>query len=183
VVLGYQALEVELYSYTPNYGWMLEKTFITPVLITSEIISSTLTLRLYVNVTFISPSSYGGTYDVTSNFAFGSSTYESGLFNLQVSTPRQSEIQKWRFESGDYIGFTIGAYYDLIGAGVYALLLLLFSGVLYFRYGHGGTVAFFFVLFGGVGGLVWVFLPLWAATPAAIIIILLVTILVWRLIR
>ena len=183
VILGYQALQFDIYSYTPSSLWTLEKSFITPVLITKEILASSLTLQLYVNTTFTTPSIYGGTSDVTSSFIFGDVTHKSGIYELTMTTPRQSDIQLWRINSGDYIGFEIGAYVDLIGEAFYVLLLILFAGVLYFRYGSFGTVAFFFVLFGGFGGLVWFLLPSWAAGVASALIILGTSFIVWRVIR
>jgi hypothetical protein len=183
VVLGYQALQVDVYSYTPTYGWNLEHSFISGVLMTKEIVSSQLTFKLYVNISFLEPGELGGTGDVFCSYVFGDVDHKSGIYGLSVTTPTQSEIELWRLNSGDYVGFVVGAYYDVIGAGFYALLLLLFAGVLYFRYGHFGVVAVFFVLFGGVGGLVWLFLPLWAAGVAAAFIILGTTFIVWRVIR
>ncbi|MFA5365150.1 MAG: heparin lyase I family protein [Candidatus Bathyarchaeia archaeon] len=183
VILGYQGLQVDIYSYTPSNLWMLEKSFITPVLITKEILSSPITLTLYVNVSFVTPSTLGGTSDVTSYFMFGDVTHKSGFYGLTVTTPLQSEIQLWRLTSGDYVGFEIGAYVDVIGEAFYVLLLILFAGVLYFRYGHFGTVAFFFVLFGGVGGLVWLLVPPWAAAIVSAFVILGTSFIVWRVIR
>ncbi|MFA5366219.1 MAG: hypothetical protein WC325_13640, partial [Candidatus Bathyarchaeia archaeon] len=107
VILGYQALEFDVYSYTPSSLWILEKSFITPVLITKEILSSSLTFTLYVNTTFTTPSTLGGTSDVTSSFVFGDVTHKSGIYGLTVTTPRQSDIQLWRLNSGDYVGFEI----------------------------------------------------------------------------
>lgn len=183
VILGYQALQVDIYSYTPNSLWTLEKSFISPVLITKEIYSTQLTFALYVNTTFITPSTLGGVSDFNSTFIFGSPDYKSGLYGLAMSVPLQSEIQLWRLTSGDYVGFEIGAYYDLIGGAFYVLLLLLAAGILYFRYGHFGTVAFFFVTFGGLGGLVWIFVPPWAAAVVSAFVILGISFIVWRLIR
>ena len=183
VILGYQALQVDIYSYTPNSLWTLEKSFISPVLITKEIYSTQLTFALYVNTTFITPSTLGGVSDFNSTFIFGSPDYKSGLYGLAMSVPLQSEIQLWRLTSGDYVGFEIGAYYDLIGGAFYVLLLLLAAGILYFRYGHFGTVAFFFVFFGGLGGTVWLLVPPWAAGVVSAFVILGISFIVWRLIR
>jgi hypothetical protein len=183
VILGYQGLQVDVYSYTPSSLWVLEKSFISPVLITKEILSSPITLTLYVNVSFVSPSTLGGSSDVTSYFTFGDVTHKSGIYGLTVTTPKQSEIQLWRLNSGDYIGFGIGAYVDVIGEAFYVLLLILIGAVLYFRYGHFGTIAFFFVLFGGVNGLVWFLVPPWAAAVASALTIVGTSFLVWRIIR
>jgi hypothetical protein len=131
----------------------------------------------------ITPSTLGGVSDFNSTFIFGSPTYKSGLYGLAMSVPLQSEIQLWRLTSGDYVGFEIGAYYDLIGGAFYVLLLLLAAGVLYFRYGHFGTVAFFFVFFGGLGGTVWLLVPPWAAGVVSAFVILGISFIVWRLIR
>ena len=89
----------------------------------------------------------------------------------------------WRFSHGDYIGWLLGEYTDEIGIGFYGLCLFGVGSTLYFRYKHFGTVAFFFAVFGGPGGIIWLFLPAWGAAVASAIIILGLAFVCWRVIR
>ncbi len=176
LLLGYQALEVDVYvSVDGGVTWTNQAIFITNVLISKQLVSSLWTISLNANMTAI------GTMDCS--FSFGDTNHRSIISGVTILTPKESDIQLWRFNRGDYIGFEIGAYYDVIGSAFYVLLLLLFAGVLYFRYGHFGTVAFFFVIFGGSGGLVWILLPVWAASVASAVIIVGLSFVVWRVIR
>ena len=76
--------------------------------------------------------------------------------------------------------FRVRAYVD-VTPRLYSLLLI--PGILYFRYGHVGTIVFFFLLFGGAGGLVWILVPAWAATVVSALLILGFSFVVWRVIR
>jgi hypothetical protein len=176
VTLGYQALQINVLEQFGAGEYITVANFVSPVLITNSIEASTWSFLLEVNQT----QTAGNTI---SSFTFGDSTYRSGVNNIIFSTPSDSEIQAWRLSHIDLVGFILASYMNVLGTGFYSLLLLLFGGVLYFRYGHFGTVAFFFVLFGGVGGLVWILFPPWIAAVAAALIILGLTFTVWRVIR
>lgn len=178
VTLGYQALQIKLLEQYGSGSWVTVANFISPVLITDSIKASTWVFNLNINQT----QTGGNTYSTVN---FGNSQYQSGVSNIVFSTPKESEIQAWRLSHMDLVGFELASYIDEIGSAFYALVLLLFAAVLYFRYGHFGTVAFFFILFGGSGGLLFVFFgnAMWIVAPAAALIILGTTWLVWRLIR
>lgn len=176
VILGYQALKVMIYERSDNGSWTARATSISPILITDKIEASTWTFIL--DVDFIVTDS-----SVVSSVNWGNSAHKSGISGVLFSVPLESKIQMWRFNRGDYVGLVIGAYVDVIGEAFYVLLLLIFAGSLYFRYGHFGVVAVFFTLFGGVGGLVWLLVPPWAAAVVSAIIIIGTSFVVWRVIR
>jgi len=176
VILGYQALKVIAYADFSGTGWVARATYLSPVLITNRIVGSTWTFKLYVNYTATESTTYFG-------FKFDSSSYRSGIYNVIFTKPLESEIQSWRLSRGDYIGFILGNYVDVIGEAFYVLCLLGAAAVLYFRYGHFGVVAFFFTIFGGAGGLVWLLVPAWAAAVTSILVILGTSFIVWRVIR
>ena len=176
VVLGYQAIEINVLEKFNGGAWVTVANFISPVLITNSIEASTWQFILQINQT-----QYGGsTY---SNFLFGNSQYRSGVNNILFSKPLQSDVAMWRLSRGDYIGFLLGEYLDEMGIGFYGLCLFLVGSTLYFRYKHFGTIAFFFAVFGGPGGIIWIFLPAWGAAVASAIIIIGLAFVVWRVIR
>jgi uncharacterized protein YcfL len=155
-VLGYQALEIVVYEQYGSSGWLSRATFITPVLITSQIVGATWTFTLYVNYTLTVSDTYTG-------FLFGTGEYQSCVSGVQLLKPTENQIQSFRMGNGDVVGFIIGAYTDVIGVGAYLLVLLGLTGALYFNYRHIGVVLFVFAMFGGSGGVIWVFIPSWAA--------------------
>jgi hypothetical protein len=176
ILLGYQALKVDVYVSTDNTAtWTAQAVFITNVLMTTKLTSSTWIFALNVNMT--------QTTSTACSFSFGDTDHRSTISNVIVQQPLESELQNWRISRGDYVGFELGAYVDKIGEAFYVLLLLLFAGALYFRYGHFGVVAFFFVLFGGTGGLVWLLVPPWAAAAVSALVIIGTSLIVWRVIR
>ena len=172
VTLGYQCLKVKLFTSTDYLNWASVADYVSPVLITKKIEASAwcFTMFISMNLTY-------GTY------RFGDTTYRSGVSNIVFSVPLESEIQLWRINVGDYVGFILGAYIDMIGEAFYVIILLGLAGVLYFRYRNFGVIAFFFSIFGGVGGLVWFLVPPWAAAVTSALIIIGTTFIVWRLIR
>ena len=176
VSLGYQALQISVLEQYGGGAWVTVANFISPVLITNSIEASTWQFILEINQTQLT-----STNTTTTAFTFGDSTYRSGVNNILFSTPLQSDIAMWRFSRGDYIGWFLGEYLDEIGIGFYGLCLFLAGSTLYFRY--KSLILFFFSIYGGAGGLAWVFLPPWASTVASAIIIIGGSFLIWRVIR
>ena len=176
ITLGYQALQINVLEQFNGGSWVTVANFISPVLITNSIEASTWQFTLQINQT----QTGGNTY---SNFLFGNNAYQSGVNNILFSKPLQSDVAMWRLSRGDYIGFLLGEYLDEIGIGFYGLCLFLVGSTLYFRYKSFGTILFFFSIYGGVGGIAWIFLPPWAAAVAAAIIIIGGSFLVWRIVR
>jgi hypothetical protein len=172
VNLGYQALKVIVYSSANGVAWTALASYITPVLITKQIEESTWAFTLQV--------AFEGANAV---YSWGNSAHRSGVSGIIFTTPLESEIQLWRINSGDYVGFILGAYIDVIGEAFYVLCLIGAAGTLYFRYRNFGVIAFFFAIFGGFGGLVWFFVPPWAAAVTSVLIIVGTSFLVWRVIR
>lgn len=178
VILGFTAMRVELYINTDlnDPSWTSLANFISPVLITKELEETTWTFILYVDY------SNNGSY-TSSTVYFGDTTYRSGISGVSFTVPLESEVELWRLTTGDYVGFALGAYVDIIGEAFYLLALFGLGSLLYFRYKHFGVIVFMFTIFGGTGGLIWFLVPVWAAIPVALFILIGVTALTWRLIR
>ncbi len=176
LILGYQALQVTVYASTNNgVNWTAQANYLSNVLMSSKLEAASWTFSLRVTQT--------QTNTTTSSFTFGDTNNRCTLSGVSLQVPLQSEVQSWRLSRGDYVGFELGAYVDVIGSAFYILLLLIPTGILYFRYGHVGTIVFFFLLFGGAGGLVWILVPAWAATVVSALLILGFSFVVWRVIR
>lgn len=176
VVLGYQALKVELLEQFNGGEWLPIATFVSPVLITEMIESSTWQLNLYVNNTVTSTYTYA-------TIVFGNSQYRSNIDGISFSEPDLSKVQMWRLSLGDFVGFLVGGYMAVLGDAFYVLLLFGICGSLYRRYQHFGVVAVFFVLFAGPGSILLLFLPAWAIIPTMLFLLLGCGFILWRIIR
>jgi hypothetical protein len=172
LILGYDALKIEIWYRNGASDWVNRATYISHVIIANTLQPSTWTFTLWTNRTAS-----------TSSFTFGNSQYKSGITGITFDTPLQSDIGLWRLGRGDYVGWILGEYLDVIGVAFYGLCLFLSASTLYFRYKHFGTVAFFFSVFGGPGGIIWLFLPAWGAAVGSALIILGLSFVVWRVIR
>lgn len=174
-ILGYEAIEVNVYASANGSAWTSQAIFISNVLITNELQSSNWIFTLQLNMT--------QTTNTTCGFTFGNTDNRCTIGNIVILEPLQSEKQEWRFNRGDYVGFEIGAYTDLIGSGFYMLILVMISFVLYFRYSNAAIIVFFFAIFGTSTGLVWFLVPPAAAAVVGALLILTFTFLVYRVIK
>ena len=177
VILGYQALQVNVLEQFGSGAWSTVATFVSPLLITNNIIPSTWTCTLYIN-----NAQYGG--NTYSGFSFGNSQFRSGINNILFSVPKESDIQAWRISRGDYIGFELGSYVDILPGGIfYVLLIIMICGVFYFRNSSFGVVVFLFILFGSSNGLLLLFLPGWIIPGIVAFIILGIAFIFWKVLR
>jgi hypothetical protein len=175
VILGYQALQINVEIQLNGSVWATIATFVSPVLITNNIQATTWQFNLYVNNQV-----YGGnTYP---SFSFGNSQYTSGVSGISFSKPLQSDIAMWRLQQGDYVGWILGEYTDELGFGFYGLILFAVSATLYFRYKNSGVILFFFATIIVEGGFWWL-LPPFGAAVAGILLLLIGSFLLWRLLR
>jgi hypothetical protein len=175
--LGYQALEISIYASIDNGAtWQNQANFITGVLVTNQLEPSTWTFTLQITQT-------QQTNQTTTTFSFGNTNNRSTINNIIVEQPTEAQLELWRTSRIDIIGVILGPYIDLIGPAFYILLLIMFAGVLYFRYNHAGIIVFFFSIFGGAEGLIWLFVPPVAAAIVGIIIVFALVFTVWRIIR
>lgn len=171
VILGYQALEVKLYSSDDSLTWSAIGQFISPVLITNEIEASTWTFTLYCD--------FGASVD----FKLGATTSRSGIGGVAFVVPLESEVQLWRYTNGDYVGIVLASYLVPMGDAIYAIILLGVGATMYFRYKHLGVIVVGFVIFGGPSGLAWLLVPSFATAVVITIVTLAGASIVWRVIR
>ena len=173
LILGYDAIQIQISVSTDDGAtWTTVANFISPVIISNVLNPSTWTLNLYA------------TYDGSqATIQFGDAAHKSNINGIQFVVPLQSDVALWRLSRGDYIGFLLGEYLDEIGVGFYGLILFGAASTLYMRYKHFGTIAFMFAVFGGPGGIIWLFLPAWGAAVGSAIIIIGLSFVVWRVIR
>jgi hypothetical protein len=174
VVLGYNALQILVEEQYNGGSWATVATFVSPTLITNNIVASTWQFTIYINNI--------QTTSTTTSFNFGDSQVPSGISNIVFSTPLRSDIAMWDLSRGDYVGLILFEYMAELGTAFYAIVLLGISGSLYWRYRHSGIIVFFFALLIS-GGFLFAVLPIWAASVAAAIVLLGGTFLVYRVLR
>ena len=175
VLLGYNALEINIIENNVNGGSTVVATFVSPVLITNYIMPSAWLFTLYINNTQVG----GNTY---SSIMFGNSQYPSSITGISLSVPLRSDIVMWDFSRGDYIGAMLYEYMAETFTAFYAIILFAVAGTLYWRYKHTGIIVYFFALLAS-GGILYQVLPIWAATVAAAILLLAGTFLIYRVVR
>ena len=174
LTLGVDALKVGIYiSLDGGSTWTQKATYITHPLLTSSLLEQTWTFYLYTTRTASSHTA----------FSFGSLAYPSNINGVGMEPPTDTELQSWRFFNGDFIGFILGTYTSQIGVAAYLLILLIPTTTLYLRHRNFGPVLLMFALFGGSGGIVWLFIPGWAAVAVNILLVLGFIFLIWKVLR
>lgn len=173
--MGFDALKVESYLSLDNGAtWTLLELYVTNPIMSPLLLHQTWTFNLYT------------TYNTASSqtsYIFGSATYQSNINNVGLQPPTQTQLQTWNFLKGDYIMFILSTYTYLIGPAAYLLILMIPTVTLYLRHRNFGPVLILFALFGGPGGIVWIFIPAWASAAVDILLVLGASFLIWRLIR
>lgn len=173
---GYDALEVIVYKQVDSGIWIQKGIYLTAPLMYKAVMLQTWTFTIYTSALMTV-----GT--VTSSYSFGEATKETDISGVGFVNPTQWDIQTWNMNNGNWFAFTLGAYTAQIGSAAYLIMALIPTATLYIRYRSFTPVVFMFILFGGSGGLIWFFIPLWAAAVTDALLILGFAFIVWKLIR
>jgi hypothetical protein len=177
IVLGQQALKVDVYAKIDNGTWTIQASFISNALMTKELMPATWVVTYNLVMTQVS----GNT---TSVFTFGDSNHRSGITDIEIVEPNYTDIQGWQWAEHDIIGLIFGAYLNTLGGFFYVLIYVAIFGSLWFRHRSISPVVFIAVLLGGGFGLgLWVLVPAWIAAIVSVFIILGVMSLIFRTIR
>jgi hypothetical protein len=177
VTLGTQAIKINVYAQIDNGTWTIQATYITNTLITKELMPATWGFSLNLDMQQL----VGNT---TSILTFGDSDHRSTVTGVTIVTPKYPDIQLWQWMNCDFIGLIIGSYLYIIGPVIYLLVYALIFGSLYLRHRTASPVVFIAIIFGGGFGLgAWVLLPLWAALPLSIFVILAIMAIIFKVIR
>lgn len=169
--LGYDALKVVIYLET-NAGWASRATYITPTLLNKAADASTWMFLLYTNKT-----------GSTTTLSYGSSYYPSRIDGHDFTQPSFYELSGYYLQTGNILLFIFYGYTSVFGAAAYLLMLAIPFGTLYIRHRNTNVFLFLFTIFGGSGGLAWVFIPGWAAAVVDAILLIIGSMLVWRVLR
>ena len=174
LTLGVDAVKVGIYiSLDGGSTWTQKATYITRPLISTALLEQTWTFNLYTTRTASSHTA----------FTYGSLIYHSSINGVGMKPPTDTELQSWRFFNGAWIDFILGTYTSQIGVAAYLLILLIPTTTLYLRHRNFGPVLVMFALFGSSGGIVWLFIPGWAAVAVNILLVLGFIFIIWKVLR
>ncbi|MDR2699548.1 MAG: hypothetical protein LBC12_01835 [Nitrososphaerota archaeon] len=162
VLFGDNALRVVMYSATDDgANTVARAVFVSPVLITSQIVASTWTFSYYVD------------YEHDSFMASWSGAYgQSGINGIVIIEPSVYDVMFFKLTNRDFAGFLLYPYLDIFGSIFYVIVIVALLGAYYLWTGKMSVVIFMLILFGSAGGVVFVFLP----APANILVWLLMAV-------
>jgi hypothetical protein len=152
LVMGYDSIEIRVYTQIGAGSWTLKGTFTTPRLLEKYLKASTWMFCVYV------AKSTGST---VSTFRFGDLfTADSSVTGVQFIDPNTFELMLYNLNSGNFFTFILLPYIALIGSLFYGLVLLLLIVPIYIKYHSLDVVLFMLILFGGAGGFFSLLMPI-----------------------
>jgi hypothetical protein len=160
LIIGYDSVQVRVYTRGEAETWTLKGTFTTPRLLEKALESSTWMFNVYVARTeeYEEEERYS---NVTSTFRFGDSTSaNSYLAGVQFIDPNTFDLMMYNLNAGNFFTFILFPYTALIGTLFYGLLLLLLIVPVYIKYHSLDVVLFMLILFGGAGGFFSLLMPI-----------------------
>jgi hypothetical protein len=172
LVLGYDRLVVVTYQSDDGATWAAKVTSISHTLMSNRLYSSPWNFTVYTSL--VSP---------TGTFSFGdSATANSRIEGVSLRVPLPQEMAIYYGTSGDFLNMVIFPYTYLIGNLIYSLVFLLIGGSFYLKNKKPEVLLILIVLFGSIQGSMFL-LPSIVWRIVLIIIILVVTIVLYRLFR
>ena len=176
LVLGYDALEIRMFFRFGTSAWGSAAQFLYEPM-TSQFLPQTWMFRLFAWRTYSGgPNTYAG-------IRFDTEDCKSAITNMGFAELSDNDMQTYRWNQGDIFGMILGAYVDKLGLAAYIVILLIPTGTLYLRHKNVGPVVFMFILFGAGGGILWLFVPPWAAGVASGLLVLGFCFILWKVIR
>lgn len=150
--IGFDALEIVLYMKVGAGSWQSRAIFVSSTLVEKSVSSVTWTFKAYTKRSYS-----GGT--TTGYFIFGSSTRNSRIEGVTFGEADVYETMNYKLQSGDFIGFILYPYVNLIGNLFYGLVMLMLTVPLYNRYHSLTPILVLFILFGGATGIFTLLIP------------------------
>jgi len=169
-----EALMVKVYHRFGPGEWSLRATFITENQTLIKLPEATWTFHYYTV-----RSCNGET--TTSKLCWGGS-YNSKVDYVYVE-PNIWDLMKYKLNSGDFIGFLIMPYTNLVGNLFYGFMLLLVCVPLYNRYRSVNVILFTLILLSGADIGLGLLIPAVASPLAYIILLISLAALIYRALR
>ena len=133
-------------------AWQNKAVYVSGQLLQKSLVASTWTFKAYTNRTYSGGTSAGW-------FFWGSETYESRIEGVEFEEPDVYETMNHKLQTGDFIGFVLYPYVNLVGNLFYGFVMLMVCVPLYNRYHSLTPILVLFIVFGGAGGVFTLLVP------------------------
>jgi hypothetical protein len=170
------ALQVDLYMKIGSGTWLKTATFITDALPLKKFTLANWTFSTYTNASLT-----GG--NTVSTVYFGNSTTNTAIYGIEGVAASIYDDMTNRLNTGDFVGFILAPFTNLVGNGFYGLLFFGLSVTLYRRYHSFTPILVLFLIGGGIGGFVGFLIPEIAGGIAWLFMFLGLAGLMWKVFR
>lgn len=179
LMLGNNTIKVNTYIMWNSGSWQSIATHISQPIATTKILAQTWQFVIRFDRTYVSATNTTYVY-----FRFGdTATANSRIEGIGLQEPTPTELQSFKLFSGDLIGFLFGGYAILGSTTIYVFLILIFTGSLYLRHKSSSVILMFLLLFGGPVGIIWLFVPAYAAAFVYVLMAIIATFVLWKVIK
>jgi len=151
--IGYDAIKVVLYvKLTATGPWQPKATFISSKLLEKTLVASEWAFQTYTKKVY----SGGST---TATVFWGASAKESSIAGIEFENPDVYENMQYKLQTGDFVGFVLYPYLNLVGNLFYGLLMLMVCVPTYNRYKSVTPLLVLLIIFGGAAGIFTLLIP------------------------
>lgn len=170
------AIQVDLYMRVTSGAWIKQAIFITDMLHDTYLHAGNWVFSTYTKRSTVGLAMSGYAY-------FGDATHASGIYGLDLSIADIYDDMGSKLKTGDFLGFILAPYINLVGNLFYGLLFLLICVPLYRRYQSFTPILLILLIGGGIGGFVGFLIPQAASGIAWIFFAIGLAGLIYKVIR
>ena len=149
--IGYDCFKFVLYMKFGSGDWTAKATFVSSRLLERAIVGATWSFKIYTVKQYVV-----NTYGV---FVWGSSAFNSRIEGIEFEEPDVYQHMNYLLQTGDFVGFILYPYLNLVGNIFYGLVMLTICVPIYNRYHSFTPILIIFIIFGGAGGLFTLLTP------------------------
>jgi len=151
---GQDAIMMKLYIKFGAGSWVLKATFISDKIVEKSLLASQWDIQTYTYRFF----SYSEDTTIAEVYWAGN-PYGTVVGGIGFETPNVYEGMQGKLFDGDFIGFVLYPYLNLVGNLFYGLVMLIVCVPLYNRYKSVTPLLVMLILFGGAAGIFTLLIP------------------------
>lgn len=146
------AIKIVVYFKIGSGSWTAKMVGISRSLETNSIQASTWTANYYMGIVDFGGGIYG--YRI-----FLGGMYETKIQDISLGLLDVYETMDYKLKEGDFVGFILYPYLNLVGNLFYGLVMLMVCVPLYNRYRSVVPILVLFIIFGGAAGIFTLLVP------------------------
>lgn len=150
--VGYDAIMAKLYMRFAEGPWIEKATFISDQLLKKTLVGTEWAFQTYTKKLYSGGSTTVYVY-------WGASAKETSIAGIEFVDADVYEVMNYKVQSGDFVGFVVYPYVNLVGSTFYGLCMLMICVPIYNRNKSFTPIIVLLILFGGATGIFTLLIP------------------------